>query len=120
MLVDATILAILSAVGLIALFAKLPRQIRRFLLKHAVFTDFITFFLTYYTLGGTLTALTAGAIVGIITSALMYIASNPNDFLYLYDFYGFLKNKVQDLKEHLNEYGQRYREQRSVSEMPVS
>jgi len=92
---------------------KLPRRIRRFLLRHAVFTDFLTFILTYITLGGTLTALTAGALVGIVTSALMYIADNPDDFMYIYDFWNALRTKIQSLKTELNEYGKQYKATRA-------
>lgn len=107
--------------GLVLLFTKLPRKVRRFLTKHAVFTDFVTFILTYYTLGGSLTALTAGAIVGVVTSALLYIHDHPEDFMYLYDLYEALKIQVKSLKESLNKYGQQYRDSKTpVLEVPAA
>lgn len=93
-------------------FRKLPRKVRRFLIKHALLTDFLTFFITYITLGSSLTALTAGAIVAVMTSALCYVLENENDFLYLYDMKNMILDKIQWIKNELNTYGTQYREEK--------
>jgi hypothetical protein len=118
MLTDALILAVLSSMGFVMTFQKLPRKMRRFLIKHAVFTDFLTFILTYWTLGSSLTALTAGAMVAIMTSAMCYIIENPNDFLYLYDFRDLVKEKLAWLKNELNAYGETYRKDKLGNTRP--
>ncbi len=110
MLMDAFVLACLSTVGLAFTYRKLPRKTRRWLEKYGLFTDFLTAVLTYFLLGGTLTALTAGVMVGIFTSALMYILANPDDFLYIWDLKRAMEIKLQELKRDLNEFGKQYRE----------
>lgn len=112
MLSDALVLALLSTVGFVMTFQKLPRKVRRFMIKYALFTDFLTFILTYLTLGSTLTALTAGCMVAIFTSAMCHIIENPNDFLYLYDFKDMMIKKLTYLKNSLNSYGEKYREEK--------
>lgn len=112
MLSDALVLAILSTIGLIMLYAKLPRKVRRFLEKHAVLTDFVTFILTYLSLGSTLTALTAGAMVAIFTSCIIHISANKEDFLYVYDFMDMVKEGMAELKKTLEDAGQGYRERK--------
>jgi hypothetical protein len=76
MLMNAVILAGLSAAGLIFVFKKLPPQVQEFLLKHAILTEILTFLATYATLGGTLTALFAGSIVGTVTTVLLHVRVN--------------------------------------------
>ena len=112
MISDAVTLAILTTFGFMMVYKKLPRKIRKFLEKHATLTDVIALLLTYTFLGGTLTALTAGALVGIFTSCLLYVANNPDDFLYLYDLRNFMKQKLGQMKETLNNYGTEYRERK--------
>jgi hypothetical protein len=113
MLSDALVLAILSTIGLIMLYKKLPRKIRKFLEKHAVFTDFLTFILTYITLGSTLTALTAGAMVAIMTSCIIHILANKNDFLYVYDLLDAVESGMSELKKTLTEAGASYRKNKT-------
>ena len=110
MLSDAMVLAILSTIGLLMLFKKLPRKIRKFLEKHAVFTDFLTFILTYLTLGSTLTALTAGCMVAIFTSMLIHIQAHPDDFMYLYDAHEAMKDGLAEVKSYLSQLGADYRD----------
>jgi hypothetical protein len=114
MLMDALVLATLSTIGFVFAWKKLPRNIRRFLQKHALLTDIITFLLTYITLGSSLTALTAGSIVAIFTSMLMHIVANPNDFLYIYDFVDLVKNTLGSMQSFLQEYGAKYRQQKGL------
>lgn len=109
MLSDALVLAILSSIGLAMLYLKCPDKIRSFLCKHPIFTDFLTFGLTYFSLGSSLTALTAGAMVAIMTSSLMYIEEHREDFLYLFDLKNFITSNLKQLKVWLTEIGESYR-----------
>lgn len=61
-------------------------------------------------LGGTLTALFAASMMGCMVSAMLHIANNSEDFLYLYDMKNMLKDKLEEVKLALNEYGKKYRE----------
>ncbi len=112
---DALVLAVLSTVGFVMTYKKLPRKIRRFLAKHGVITDILTFVLTYFTLGGSLTALTAGAMVAIFTSMLITIAENPNDFMYIYDFMDAAKTQMAAAKQALDQFGEEYRKNKEVN-----
>lgn len=109
MLYDALVLSILSTIGFVMTYKKLPRKMRRFLAKHGVFTDVLTFVITYFTLGGSLTALTAGAMVAIWTSMLVTIAEHPEDYMYVYDFLDAVKENMSAAKVALNEFGAEYR-----------
>ncbi len=109
MLMDALVLSILSTVGFVMTYKKLPRKVRRFLAKYGVFTDVVTFVLTYFTLGGSLTALTAGAMVAIWTSMLITIAEHPEDYLYIYDAIKVVKEQMAAAKKTLNQFGKDYR-----------
>ena len=80
MLVNAFILACMSAAALGLTFVKLPVKIQQLLLKHPLFTDLATFGLTYITLGGSLTALFAGCVVGLVTSFMMHVHENKEKF----------------------------------------
>lgn len=112
---DALVLAILSTTGFILTYNKLPNRVRRFLRKHALLVDVATFIVTYLTLGSSLTALTAGAMVAIMTSVLLHIMNNPNDFMYLYDFIDGTKIKFAELNAFLKEYGEQYRLSKGIT-----
>jgi hypothetical protein len=114
MLTDALVLSAFSTLGFILTYQKLPKTVQRFLVRHGVFTDIVTFGLTYVTLGSSLTALTAGAMVAIFTSMLIHIAANPNDFMYLYDLRDYIKDLLNSTKARLSDYGQKYRESKQV------
>ncbi len=113
MLSSALALAIMTTAGCVIVYSKLPRKVRRIIEKYSLMTDLVTLVAVYMLLGGTLTALMAGALCGLFVSALLHIANNPDDFLYLYDLKMFLKEKLAQLKEILNEQGKHYREQRN-------
>ncbi len=113
MLSDALVLAILSTIGLMMLFAKLPRKIRKFLENHGIFTDFLTFILTYISLGSTLTALTAGAMVAIFTSIVIHVMAHKEDFMYLYDLRDAMRDGMAELKKMLEEAGLAYRKSKT-------
>ena len=101
-------------------YQKLPRKVRRFLAKYGIFTDILTFVLTYFTLGGSLTALTAGALVSIWTSMLITIAEHPDDFMYVYDLIDAIKDQTSAAKKALNEFGDSYRkEKQAKQQQPV-
>jgi hypothetical protein len=121
MLMNAFTLAILTTCGFCVAYKKLPRKIRRFIQKHSLLADAIALLLTYMLLGGTLTALVAAAVVGLLTSALLYIANNPQDFRILEDIAEVIKEKVALLKQLAKDLGEDYRikKQKELEGMPV-
>ena len=76
MFVTGLLLASLTTAGFLFIYFKLPRWLRKFMEKHALLTDFLACLLTYMLLGGTLTALFAAAIMGILVSILLAFAKN--------------------------------------------
>jgi hypothetical protein len=94
------------------IYKKLPRKVRRFLEKHSLLTDLATLIAVYMLLGGTLAALVAGAMCGIMVSIMLHIANNPDDFLYLYDLKDYVSEKLAELKVTLNDYGAVYRQRK--------
>jgi hypothetical protein len=114
MLSDGLALGILTLTAAILLYKKLPRRVRKFLEKHALLTEILAAILTYWLHGGTLTALVASGFVGIMVSALIYIAQNPDDFMYLEDFAAAMKQGLESLQATLREYGKQYREAKGL------
>jgi hypothetical protein len=91
-------------------------MVKRFVDKHPILVDVITFLLTYFTLGSSLTALTAGSMVAIMTSIFIHINTHHDDFLYLFDLRDFIKDQFQVAKTSLNKMGEDYRQKKlSVS-----
>lgn len=122
MLSSAVSLAIATTAGCVIVYQKMPRKIRKFLERHSLMTDLFTLVAVYMLLGGTLTALMAGALCGLFVSALLHIANNEEDFLYLYDLRDFIKTQLVAAKCALTEYGKQYRMRslkNNIVDMPI-
>lgn len=116
MLSTAVALSILTVTGFFIVYCKLPRSMRRFLEKHNLLTDMLCLVATYYFLGGTITALLAAGMVGLIVSGLLEVANNKDNYLYLYDLRDFIRNKLTSAKNTLNQYGDEYRKKKMILE----
>ena len=119
MISNAIALAILTTAGCIIVYQKLPRKVRKMIEKYSLMTDLIALIAVYYLLGGTLTALMAGAMCGLFVSVLLHIANNSEDYLYLYDMRGFLREKLEEAKVALNIYGQTYKAKKNEPPLEV-
>ena len=76
MIFNAIVLAVVTFVGMMLIYIKLPNFIKRVLLKGDILTDIGCCALVYTFLGGTATAIIAAGLVGIMVSmALAYIKS---------------------------------------------
>lgn len=82
-------------------------------------TDIATLLAVYYLLGGTLTALVAGALCGLFVSILLYVQANQQDFLALYDLRDFIRQKLREAKEAANAFGKVYREKKENESIPL-
>jgi len=114
MLGTAVSLALLTTTSFYIVYSKLPRKIRRFLEKYHLATDVAALVGTYLLLGQTLTALIAGALVCLLTSALLHIANNQDDFLILFDLRDWVKEKLAEVNETIKEFGKEYKIKRSL------
>ena len=76
MIGTALTLATLTTGGFLAIYLKLPPNIRKLIKKHALATDLATLGLAYVLLGGTLTALMAASMSGLFVSVLLFLAKN--------------------------------------------
>lgn len=110
MVSNAVSLAVLTTAGAVVIYNKLPRKVRRFLKKYSLLTDVFAMLAVYSVMGSTVTALFASALCGLMISVMLHIANNPDDFLYLYDLKDYIKEKLNEVKGVINEYGREYRE----------
>lgn len=113
MLSTAIALAVVTTGSVFIIYDKLPKRVKKFIVKHSLMSDILAFIAVYFILGGTLTALLAAAIMGVFISIMLHVANNEEDYLYLYDLRNMLKEKLTSAKEVLNEYGAMYRKRRS-------
>lgn len=102
MLMNALILAGLSATGLIFAFRKLPKKVQDFMVKHWLLTEIVTFLITYTTLGGTLTALFAGAIVSGVQSVAFHIHEHQEEYEGLNLLFKWMGKKMDEGMQNLN------------------
>lgn len=109
---NAVALAILTTTGWVMLYCKLPKGVKKFLLKHHLLTDAGCLLLTYYVLGGTLTALIASAICDIMISALIHMARNEQDYLFVWDMKDYLQTTFSNGMKKIEAYGKEYREKK--------
>ena len=109
---NAIALALLTTAGCIVVYRKLPRKVRRIIEKYSLVTDLVCLITVYYILGGTLTALVAGALVGLFVSVLLHVANHEEDFLVLYDLRDFLKSKFVEAKTMFETYSATYRQKK--------
>lgn len=107
-------LALLTTTGFYLVYSKLPRKVRKFIETHSLLTDIATLIAVYMLLGGTLTALMAGAMCGIFVSMFLHVVNNKEDFLFLYDLRDLIKEYLVTAKNALKIYGQEYRKKRSL------
>lgn len=77
MIFNAILLSILSTSAFWIIYVKMPAAIRRFLVKHTLFTDVVATICTYVLFGGGATVLLASAMTCIQTSLLLAIAKDP-------------------------------------------
>lgn len=76
MIFNAIVLAIVTYIGMVLIFIKLPNFMRKLMLKGDLITDIGCCALTYTFLGGTATAIIAAGLVGIMVSmSLAYVKS---------------------------------------------
>lgn len=96
MLFNACILAIVTFIGGCLVWRKLPRRVRRWLQKQDLITDVIMLCLAYLALGGTLTALLAASLVGVMVSVALYVANHPEQFGWLFQSIELVTASVKD------------------------
>ena len=75
MVVNALIIAGASVAGGALIYVRLPEKVQKFLMKFNVILDVAMAALTYILFGQTATAILAAGLTGVLTSALLSIAS---------------------------------------------
>lgn len=119
MISTAITLSILTTGAFVIVYGKLPKRLRAFIEKHSLLTDLLALIGVYILFGGTLTALMAGALTGLTVSGLLHIVNHKEDFLYLYDLRDFVKEKLNQAKAALNEFGAQYRAKKALAATSV-
>jgi hypothetical protein len=67
-------LSLITTGGFLIIYHKLPNGLKKLILKYPLATDITTLGIAYVLLGGTLTALMAAAMSGLLISILLLIA----------------------------------------------
>ena len=110
MLSVGTALGIMSVVGAWFVYKKLPRKVKKWLESHPLFTDAFCFVGIYWILGGTLTALVAASVSGLIISAYLEVMSHPDDYLWIYAGMDSLKKETSGFRTWIRDINTRYKE----------
>lgn len=79
MIANAIALSILTLIGFLIVFSKLPQWVRDFMVKHTLLTDGVAMTVTYLALGGSVTGMMSAALVGIMVSCVLKIAEGWDD-----------------------------------------
>ena len=83
MIYTALALALFTTIGFLMIYVKLPDQVKVFIKKHSLLTDAFALLCIYVLLGGTLTALLAASISGIIISLLLYLSQDNKNINFM-------------------------------------
>lgn len=113
MLANALSISVLVTASFVMLYQKLPRNLRRYIVKYSLVTDFLAMVVTYYMFGGTVTALLAGAIVDVMISAILHIANHPQDFEWLFDALKMVHELLDKAQAHLKQLNDQYKAQKA-------
>jgi hypothetical protein len=108
MMSNAFALALITTTGFMIVYKKLPGRLRRIIERHSLWADLGALVLVYLLLGGTLTALMAGALTGIFASILLHVANHKEDFLFLYDFRDMATAVYRDALGYVRKWGAEY------------
>src|SRR5690606_26088317 len=108
MIGNAFSLSILSVAGIYFIWKKLPQRMKDLLLKYPALLDVAALVGTYLILGGSTTALMAGAMAGLFTSILIHIGTHKEDFMYLWDIGAEISFNVSKLLKEIKDFGQAY------------
>jgi alpha/beta superfamily hydrolase len=112
MLANALSISVLVTASFVMLYQKLPRNLRRYIVKYSLVTDFLAMVVTYYMFGGTVTALLAGAIVDLMISVILHIANHPQDFEWLFDALKSVQVLIDKAKEYIKQINNQYKAQK--------
>lgn len=108
MLSNAITLAALTSAGFFMIYKKLPPKAQALIVKYNLVSDIAALLLTYVIFGGTVTALIAAALVSLVASMMLHIASHPDDFLWLKDMIDSVKDLLEEGKEMLKKANGKY------------
>lgn len=91
MLVEGAILGTMTTLGFILMYGKMPPWIQEFMKNHPVITEIVLVTGFYLLMGMSVTAHFAVGAMVLQVQAAMYVARNPDDFLFLKE----AKNKAK-------------------------
>lgn len=118
MISTAFTLACLITASLFFLYNHLPREVRKWILKHGLLVDFIVMCVTFLSLGTSVTALIASAIVDLFVSVAIYIMNHQDDYSFIFDTIEMIKNMLKKAQTRLKELNQEWKANRIV-EFPI-
>ena len=114
MISNAFTMAVLGTTGFYMIYAKLPRSVRRVIVKYSLLTDFVAMVLTYLLFGSGITALLAGAMCAIIISVMLYMANNPTEFVWFFDALEQVKQLASAVRKKLDDLNTEYKVKKGI------
>lgn len=111
MIADGLSLAVLTTIGFVIVYTKLPKFICRFFERFSLLTDILALVLTYMLFGRTLTALFAAAFTGLFVSGLLKIANNRKKFKPVIDAVSWASKQASAVSAAAEAYSDKYQEE---------
>ena len=114
MISTAFTLACLITASLFFLYNHLPREVRKWILNHGLLVDFIVMCATFLSLGTSVTALIASAIVDLFVSAAIYVMNHPDDFSFVFDTIEVVKDMLKKAQIRLKILNDEWKANRTI------
>ena len=108
MLSDGLFLGIISFVGFVVTYSRLPEKMQHWFGRHLILTDAIVIASMYSLFGMTLTAHFAAAWVVLFTQGYLYVQNHPEDFIWLHQALDLCEEKLEEMKLWLKTVNHRY------------
>lgn len=108
MITDAVVLAFATAGAGYMVYRKAGPKVKKFIISHPLLSEAGSTILAYLVMGGGVTAIMGSAFCCLIISGMLYIASNPEDFVWLDDALNRCKGSLEDLKNMIKEKNAEY------------
>ena len=116
MISTAFTLACLITASLFFLYNHLPREVRRWILKHGLLVDFTVMVVTFLSLGTTVTALIASAIVDLFVSLAIYVMNHPDEYVFVFDTIEVVKAMLKKAQLRLTELNNEWKAKRAATD----
>lgn len=109
MITDAIVLSVATTGAGYMLWRKTGPKVKKFIIEHPMLSEVSATVLTYFVHGGGVTAIMSAGFVCLMFSGMIYIASNPEDFVWLDDSLKRCGESLEEFKRLLKEKNEEYK-----------